>query len=221
MKALILDSQWISRAGLAHLLSLVDARCSVKETDNIADATELLAGDHFDIALVDPDLPDLNPFDVLRRLRNASADVPLAVVSENEARHFALQAIDAGAQGYIIKRASADDIRLAVERVLAGEIFLPPKLRQMADRDGGSRGLSESPAAYLPADGRDPLGVLTPRQRDVLGLIATGKRNAEIGIALDISPRTVQIHVSTILKLLGVGNRTEAALLARKHGIGE
>lgn len=221
MKALILDSQWISRAGLAHLLSLVDAKASIKETDSLAEAVEFIAGDHFDIVLVDPDLPDVNPIEVLRKLRSASADVALAVISENESRHFALRVIDAGAQAYIIKRAGADDIRLAVERVLAGEIFLPPQLRQMPDKENGSRGMSESQAAYLPANGRNPLAVLTPRQRDVLGLIATGKRNAEIGKELDISPRTVQIHVSTILKLLGVGNRTEAALVARKHGLGE
>jgi DNA-binding NarL/FixJ family response regulator len=80
--------------------------------------------------------------------------------------------------------------------------------------------MPEAATPFVSAQGNSPVDTLTPRQRDVLGLIAVGKRNAEIGKELDISPRTVQIHVSTILKLLGIGNRTEAALLARKFGMG-
>ncbi|MFM2130747.1 MAG: Glycerol metabolism activator [Pseudomonadota bacterium] len=220
MKALIIDGEWISRAGLAHLLSLVDGKCSIKETDSLAEAIEFLAGQNFDICLVDPALPEINPLEVVRRLRGAAPEIPIAVVSDRESRHFALQAIESGAQAFILKRSSADDIRLAVERVLAGEMFLPAKLREMNERDTPPAGMAEAAAPFLAAEGRTPVSILTPRQRDVLGLIATGKRNAEIARVLEISPRTVQIHVSTILKLLGVGNRTEAALLARKHGLG-
>jgi DNA-binding NarL/FixJ family response regulator len=220
MKALIVDSQWISRAGLAHLLSLIDPKCAVSEASDLSEAISFMGKDECDLCLIDPALPETAPLDAIRRLRAVAGEIPIAVVSDRESRLFALQAVEAGAQAYIVKKSSAEDIRRAVERVLAGEIWLPSNLRDLPGHDEPKGGLAEAPAGYAPSNGHDPVSVLTPRQRDVLGLIATGKRNAEIGKALEISPRTVQIHVSTILKLLGVGNRTEAALLARKHGLG-
>ena len=134
-------------------------------------------------------------------------------------RRLALQAVEHGAQGFISKAASAAEIRRAIERVMEGEIVLPANLRDLPA--GTGHGLGETPPVTATGTADNPLATLTARQRDVLELIATGKRNAEIGAALNISPRTVQIHVSTILKLLNVGNRTEAALLARKYGSGQ
>ncbi|MGY9005283.1 MAG: LuxR C-terminal-related transcriptional regulator, partial [Alphaproteobacteria bacterium] len=99
-----------------------------------------------------------------------------------------------------------------IERVLSGEIWLPAGL---ADTPAPGL-LQETQTSYIYEDDNSPLGVLTSRQRQVLELVATGRRNADIAKALEISPRTVQIHVSTILKLLKVNNRTEAALLAHK-----
>lgn len=219
MKALILDSQWIARAGLAYLLSLLDAKRGIKEASTLSDALALLGKEPFDICLVNPVIAGIGPLEVIRKLRQAAPEVPIAVVTDRESRQFALQSVEAGAQAFILKRASAEDIRRAVERVLAGEISLPSNLGELGDEPDRRAGPSEDGAPTY-TNGRDPLGTLTARQRDVLALIATGRRNAEIGKELRISPRTVQIHVSTILKLLGVGNRTEAALFARKHGIG-
>ena len=220
MKALIVDSQWISRAGLTHLLSLIDPKCTVSEASDLSEALSVLSKNKCDICLMDPALADIAPLDAVRRLRAIAGEIPIAVVSDRETRLFALQAVEAGAQAYIVKKSSAEDIRRAIERVLGGEISLPANLRDLPGHEESKSGLSEAPASYTSSYGHDPVSALTPRQRDVLGLIATGKRNAEIGEVLEISPRTVQIHVSTILKLLGVGNRTEAALLARKHGLG-
>jgi DNA-binding NarL/FixJ family response regulator len=220
MKALIVDSQWISRAGLTHLLSLIDPKCTVSQASDLSEALSVLSKNKCDICLMDPALADIAPLDAVRRLRAIAGEIPIAVVSDRESRLFALQAVEAGAQAYIVKKSSAEDIRRAIERVLGGEISLPANLRDLPGHDESKSGLSEAPASYTSSNGHDPVSALTPRQRDVLGLIATGKRNAEIGEVLEISPRTVQIHVSTILKLLGVGNRTEAALLARKHGLG-
>ena len=220
MKALIVDSQWISRAGLTHLLSLIDPKCTVSQASDLSEALSVLSKNKCDICLMDPALADIAPLDAVRRLRAIAGEIPIAVVSDRETRLFALQAVEAGAQAYIVKKSSAEDIRRAIERVLGGEISLPANLRDLPGHEESKSGLSEAPASYTSSNGHDPVSVLTPRQRDVLGLIATGKRNAEIGEVLEISPRTVQIHVSTILKLLGVGNRTEAALLARKHGLG-
>jgi DNA-binding NarL/FixJ family response regulator len=195
----------------------------VTEATSFAEASAALACQPFDICLVDPGVGDSTPLEGIRSLRQSAPATPVVVVTERESRHFALQAIEVGAQGFILKRATADEMRRAVERVLEGEIALPSNLSEMTedrDQSHGGNGMSEAGASFASARRDNPVAGLTPRQRDVLGHIATGKRNAEIGRLLDISPRTVQIHVSTILKLLGVGNRTEAALLARKHGLG-
>lgn len=217
MRALIADNHWISRAGLCHLLSLMDSQVELIEAENLDDALKELGQNSYDICLIDPSLHPEAPLEAIRQLHAAAPAVPIAVMTEVNSRRAALQAVDMGAQAYILKNAKVEDIRRAIERVLGGDISLPGNLQDRPAGQGSS--LSNPSASFEIGNGHTPLN-LTARQRDVLGLIATGKRNSDIGEALEISPRTVQIHVSTILKLLGVGNRTEAALLARKHGIG-
>lgn len=218
MKALIADEQWIARAGLSQVLASLDGTWEIVETTTFHETKDRLAAGGIDICLVDPGLPGAPPLDAVAQLSAAAPGMPLAVLSMRDSRRDALRALEMGAQGYILKSASADDIRRAIQRLVAGEISLPSNLRDGAVE--GPRGFSESAAGFS----HGPVGELdslTYRQREVLSLIATGKRNADIGKMLNISPRTVQIHVSTILKLLGVGNRTEAALVARRHGLGE
>jgi len=215
VKALIADEQWISRAGLGQLLKEITPDCTVIEAETFADALEKLAAGGFDLCLVDPDIFAMPISDGISKLRQVAPSLPIAVMAARQSRRDALGAIETGAQAYILKIAKAVDIRRAIERMLAGEISLPANLSDMPN--SSPLGLSESTTPFQHG-GDSPTSVLTGRQREVLDLIATGKRNAEIAQALGISPRTVQIHVSTILKMLGVGNRTEAALMARQFG---
>lgn len=223
MKALIVDSNWISRAGLSQLLYSINKACKITEAANFAEAMAALSCQPFSICLVDPGVGDTAPLDGLKALRQTAPATPIVVVTERAARRFALQAVEIGAQGFILKHANMDEIRRSVERVMAGEIALPSNFNELGEgqnqTSSHASGMSKAGLSFS-ARSDNPVAALTARQRDVLSHIATGKRNAEIGKLLEISPRTVQIHVSTILKLLGVGNRTEAALLARKHGIG-
>jgi DNA-binding NarL/FixJ family response regulator len=195
----------------------MDSQVELIEAETLDDALTALATDSFDICLVDPSLPPDTPLEAIRQLHAAAPDVPLTAMTEVNSRRAARQALDMGAQAYILKNAKVEDIRKAIARVLAGEISLPGNLQDRAASQSAS--LANASTSFELGNRHTPLN-LTARQRDVLGLIASGKRDSDIGKTLDISPRTVQIHVSTILKLLGVGNRTEAALLARKHGIG-
>ncbi len=216
MKVLIADDHWISRAGLSHLLSTMDPEGAITEATTLDEATALLAARSFDACLIDPTISHGDPLVALKSLRLTAPHVPVIVITAYASRRMALQAIECGAQGFIPKSASADEIRRTIERVLTGEIALPANFLDLP----AGLGVTDIQSSVDSAGPDSPLAVLTQRQRDVLALIATGKRNAEIGATLNISPRTVQIHVSTILKLLGVGNRTEAALLARRHDIG-
>jgi DNA-binding NarL/FixJ family response regulator len=217
VKALIADGQWLSRAGLGQLLALMDPDCTIVETQTWQETIEKLGAGGFDFCLADPDIFAMPVADGIRQLHQVAPGLRIAIIATNQSRRDALNAVETGAQAYILKSAGADDIRRAIERMLAGEISLPANLSNMPDSK--PRGLSENAAPYHHG-GDDLISVLTGRQREVLDLIATGKRNAEIATALGISPRTVQIHVSTVLKKLGVGNRTEAALMARQFGLG-
>jgi len=217
VKALIADEQWLSRAGLEKLLLAINPDCTIVEAQTFPETLEKLASGGFDLCLIDPDIFAMPIADGIRRLHQVAPALHIAIVATAQSRRDALGAVEIGAQAYILKSAGADEIRRAIERTLAGEISLPANLSDMPDTL--PRGLSEAPAPFHHGE-NSPISVLTGRQREVLNLIATGRRNAEIATALGISPRTVQIHVSTILKMLGIGNRTEAALMARQFGIG-
>ncbi|HEX9809992.1 MAG TPA: response regulator transcription factor [Alphaproteobacteria bacterium] len=219
MRFLFADDHWISRAGLRHLVELTGHDVKIVEATSFAEAEAALASAAFDLCLLDTAMPEAAPLEGLRRLRAAAPAVPIIVITMAPTRRLVLRSIEAGAQGFVLKTASAEEIRGAIDRVLGGEVVLPS---QLAGLPAELRPEPAEAEGYpIHGDAHDPRTLLTPRQRQVLDLIAMGKRNADIAADLDISPRTVQIHVSTIFKLLNVGNRTEAALLARRHQTGQ
>lgn len=242
MKVLIADGHWATRTGLVHCLATRYPGVSLAEAATLPEALGRLEREGpFDLCLFDFTLSTdgytgeeparrrrADPGETmiaLRHLHEAAPALPILVVSGHESRRIALEALDAGASGFIGKSAPEEALARAVARVLAGEISLPAGLNTLS----GAEGVADARAPFHHAGAAKldstaasrALNTLTPRQQDVLSLIARGKRNAEIAERLRISPRTVQIHVSTILRHLGVGNRTEAALLARGLGDGD
>lgn len=215
MRILIISNQWIARLGLAQFLASLDPAAETVEAATLDEAKKALGGaKRFDLCLLDFNMEEANPISNLRQVREAAPRVPILVVTAAGSRRLALEAVEQGASGFVPYSASPEELTRAVQRVCEGDIWLPAGLPDMPG--GSSAGLAEEGARFpFPRSSR-ALSVLTPRQRQVLELIATGKRNVDIAESLGISPRTVQIHVSTILKLLKVNNRTEAALLA--HG---
>lgn len=217
MNVLIADGHWASRSGLASFIASRYSRSAVTEAASLGEVLAALEGGKtFDLCLFDFTVSPDGGVDAVRRLRDTAPEMPILVVSGAGARRLALAAIEAGAAGFALKSGTADELAQAIKRVLAGEISLPSGLRELPEAP--APGLAEDATAYILTADKGPLAALTARQRDVLALIAQGKRNAEIAKALKISPRTVQIHVSTILRLLNVSNRTEAALIARGKG---
>ena len=213
MNILIVDAHWATRAGLASHLLDINPRSKITEIENLDMALQALASKtSFDLCLFDFSIPEIEPLGELKRLRQTAPTVPIIVMTATDSRRWALRAIESGAAGLFLKSSPRAALDIAIERVLSGEIWLPAGLADTPEPGI----LQETQTSYIYEDDSSPLGVLTSRQRQVLELVATGKRNADIATALEISPRPVQIHVSTILKLLKVNNRTEAALLAHK-----
>ena len=143
MKVLIADDHWISRAGLSHLLSMMDSQCAITEATSFAEAAALIGHEAFDICLLDPALPDMEPIEGIRHLRGAASAVPIVILTMQASRRLALQAVEHGAQGFISKAASAAEIQRAIERVMQGEIVLPANLRDLPA--GNGHGLGEAP----------------------------------------------------------------------------
>ena len=209
MRILIVDNHWVARLGLGQFLTSLDTDTKVVEASTLDDAAKILAGrKRIDLCLLDFQFDGIDPLSALRQLHQAAPKVPILIVTSAASRRLALDAVEAGASGYVLKSSSPDELTRALQRVCEGDIWLPAGLRDMP------AGLAEEAIRFPFHAPNESVLVLTPRQRQVLDLVAMGKRNVDIAETLGISPRTVQIHVSTILKLLKVSNRTEAALLA-------
>ena len=209
MKVLVVDDHSVFRTGLVQLLKTLDDDVDVLEANRFDEAERLVSqhGD-FDLITVDLVMPDSEPFVGLGALRSAAPQVPLVVVSVIEQRRDVIRAIELGAMGYIPKAANAEEIVQGLSQVLEGNIYVPRALLNQSEA---------TPSASSPsvtADNRRLVEALTQRQKEVFELLAQGKSNPEIARELGVSAHTVRIHISAILRALGVSNRTQAAVLA-------
>jgi DNA-binding NarL/FixJ family response regulator len=210
MRALIADDHWVFRLGLADVLTDVDRNLEIVECGDFNQALDVVETDkNFDFVLLDLLMPGCAPFDGLEAIMEKLENVPVIVMSMVEDRGDVLEAIKLGASGYIPKTSSKEDFVVAVKRVLAGEVWVPKISRRGVDSLPERLGQRAS-------TGRDVSAILAPlteRQREILLLVARGKSNIEIAKDLGLSPNTVKLHVSGLLKTLNVSNRTEAATL--------
>lgn len=197
VKLLICDDHALFREGLRYVLRELEPAPSLEETSR---ADELLArvecARDLDLVLLDLELPDRSGLDALRDLRRRFPEVPVAILSAEHDPRVIERALAGGACGFIPKSTSGADLRGALLRILAGEIYVPH---------------DALPAPALPAS--SPLRDLTERQREVLPLMARGLTNREIANVLGIAEGTVKNHVAAILERLEIANRTEAAFL--------
>lgn len=207
MRVLLADDHALFREGVRLVLeNLVDGPLEVVEAGDFVQAVAALrsSGD-FDVGLVDLNMPGMDGFDGIGAVCRAAPNMHLVVISASESPTDVRRALDAGAQGYIAKTSSSSSMLEAIRQVLSGDTYLSPRLEiASADDDGQGRDHARN--------------VLTPRQRDVLAMLRQGKSNKEIARDLNLAEITVKLHVTAILRALGVENRTQAAILAAKIG---
>ena len=208
---LLADDHALFRQGIRHLIADSIKGAQVVEADGFDSALEALAT-HGGAALMVLDLrmPGMAGASSLRAMRDAYPTAKLVVLSASESRHDILEALSAGVHGYITKTAQPEDIAAAFKYVLGGGDYVPPLLSQGAD---DSSLPPEPGAVHAPAI---DLTRFTPRQRDVLRLLAAGNSNKEIARELDLAEGTVKIHLAAIFRALNARNRTEAVVLAGK-----
>ena len=209
MKVLVADDHAIFRQGLRVVLGDLDPAVEILEAADFGEALAI-AKDVQDLSLLLADLrtPQMDGFEGLRALRRLLPRTPIMVLSASEEAADLFGALESGASGYLPKSAPAPVILEALRLVLAGGVYVPRELVS-----GGGKPLAQPPAA------RDRGGVLTPRQREVLALIADGHSNKEIAYRIGTSEGTVKVHITAIMRALGVRNRVQLLLAAEQRGI--
>lgn len=213
VRVLLVDDQELVRAGIRRVLSPRDGFVIAGECDDgdqLGAAVEALAPD---VVVLDLRMKRVDGITALRALRQRDAAPPVLVLTTFDDDDLLSAALHAGASGFALKDAPAEELIRAVRAVAAGEAWLDPAVTQRvltAYRGAGSR--RTSAAAPLPEE-------LTPREVEVLRLIARGRTNAEVAAELVISELTVKTHVGHIFTKLGVRDRAAAIVYAYDHGL--
>jgi DNA-binding NarL/FixJ family response regulator len=205
IRVLIADDHRLVRAGLEQLLAGAPDVEVVGSADGGRTAIELAAATGADVVLMDLSMPDVGGIDATRAIREQAPEAHVVILTSFSDRERILDALDAGAIGYLLKDAEPDELLRGIRAAARGEAPLAPKAAQH---------LLESRRRVPPAQ------ELTDREREVLALLADGQANKAIARRLDIAEKTVKNHVSSILQRLGVSDRTQAALWAQRHGFG-
>jgi DNA-binding NarL/FixJ family response regulator len=202
IRVLIVDDHAIVRDGLRQLLASVEDFDVVGAACDGAEAVELSLARAPDVVLMDLSMPNMNGAEATRRLCHDRPEVKVVVLTTFTDQTRILDALDAGATGYVLKDAAPDAIVAAVRAAHAGDAPLDPKVaRVLLDSQRGQR----------------PARELSSRESEVLELLATGLANKQIARRLEISERTVKAHLTSIFQQLGVTGRTQAALWAKEH----
>ncbi len=198
IRILIAEDQRIVREGLIALLEDEAEVEIVGEANNGQEAVELFSRLQPDVVLMDLQMPVMDGPEATQRIREQTPGARILVLTTYATDEFIFKALRAGAKGYLLKDASADELISAIRSVYQGQTELAPEVaaRLVA---GVSAGEPES---------------LTPRELEVLTLMGQGRSNNEIAAALMIAPRTTKVHVQNILGKLGATNRTEAVSIA-------
>jgi two-component system, NarL family, nitrate/nitrite response regulator NarL len=208
---LICDDHAMMRAALSGAVQLAWPEASVSTAPDFPSAWDA-ARQPLDLILCDLSMPGATPLDGIAGVRRSAPNVPLVVVTASEDDSLLLALFDLGISGFIPKSASSEIIELALRLVMAGGLYLPPRIIALANaRETGPRNLA----------GFENLGLsrLTDRQVEVLIQLGEGASNKEIARRFDLSPATVKTHGAAIISALNVGNRTEAVFVARKAGV--
>ena len=221
IRVLLADDQRVVREGLGTLLALLDGIELVGTAADGEEAVALAARHDPDVVLMDLRMPRVDGIEAIRRL-TARGERPRAIALTTYADDASvLGALRAGARGYLTKDAGAEEIRAAVVAVARGDAALDPAVQHhvVAALSAGAAGPA---AGAAPGDGPEELpDGLTPREAEVLALIAEGRTNAEIAEALVVSAATVKSHVNHIFAKAGVRDRAQAVVYAYEHGLAE
>jgi DNA-binding NarL/FixJ family response regulator len=202
IRLMIVDDHAVVRDGLERLFITADGIEVAGSAGDGVEALALAGTTAVDVVLMDLSMPGMDGIEATRRLRDEHPDVKVVVLTTFHDQQRIMDALSAGAAGYLLKDAGPDEVIAAVRAVMTGGVPLDPKAaRVLLD------------AQRLPKAGPQ----LSDREQQVLALLMTGLANKQIARQLGIAERTVKAHLTSIFQQLGVTDRTQAALWAREH----
>lgn len=211
IRILLADDHTVMRAGLRALLERQPNFEVVAETEDGLQAVELASQLVPDVAVIDIGMPNLNGIEATRRMLSKEPAISVVILSMHSDEAYVMRALQAGARGYLLKDSAVTDVIRAVESVLQGKSYFSPKI---------SRILAEDYVRILKQKGaEDTYELLTPREREILQLLAEGRSNKEVATRLEISVYTAETHRRRILQKLNLHNSAELVLYAVRKGI--
>lgn len=213
IRVVVADDQRVVREGLAMIVGLLDGVEVVGTAADGVQAVQVAERERPDVVVMDLRMPRMEGAEATRRIRATLPHTQVLVLTTYADDEYLFPALQAGARGYLTKDASAEEIEQAVRALTAGRTHLDAAVQ---------RRLVEAVLAGPPAGGRAPAAApddLTPRECEVLKLIATGLSNAEIAQALVVSAATVKTHVNRIFFKTGARDRAQAVRYAYTHGV--
>ena len=212
-RILVSDEHGVYRTGLRRILEREIPNAEVVEASSLSESFSRIRSDEFfDLVLMNLNLSDVRSLEALKSACESSPASRFAILSDSDSHEEILASLAGGFHGFISKHQADDEVIGAIKDLLSGRVYVPRSLAEAIDQDPGTdrEGGEALPMIATEAD----LLKLTPRQREVLSLLARGMSNKEIARALQIADATTKINMAALLRALGVRNRTEAAFKA-------
>lgn len=207
----MVDDHEVVRSGLRMLLENEADMNIVGEASTGGEALEMVAALKPDVVIMDITLPDISGIEATRRIKESHPDVSIVALTIHEDQQYFFEMLQAGASGYVPKRAAPDDLITAIRAAHRGETYIYPSLAKLLVGDFLSRSGEEG--------AKEAMNGLTPRESEVLALLAEGKNNDEIADILTISVHTVARHRENLMGKLGLHSRSELVKYAIRKGL--
>ncbi len=211
IRLLLIDDHAVVRSGLRMLLESEPDMEIVGEGGTAREALEAVARLTPDLALMDIGLPDMSGIEVTRKIKAQWPQVAVVALTIHEDEEYFFKMLQAGASGYVPKRAAPEELLTAIRTAASGEVYLYPSLAKLLVKDYVSGGKEQT--------GLGALDDLTDRENEVLAHLADGASNQEIADVLSISPKTVARHRENLMRKLNLHSRTELVKYAIRKGI--
>jgi two-component system, NarL family, response regulator NreC len=211
LRVMLADDHAILRAGLKLVIEREPDMVVVAEAVDGRQAVDLAPGADADVLVMDVAMPGLNGIEAARQILVKEPELAVVILSMHNDESYVLRSLRAGAKGYLLKESAETDVILAIRSVAQGKSFFSPKVTKL---------LQEEYVQRLQQEGKDDsYDALTPREREILQMIAEGQANKDVANKLNLSLYTVETHRGNILQKLGLRSAAEVVLYAVRKGI--
>ena len=210
IRLMLVDDHAVVRSGLHMILSPEDDVKIIAEAETAKEAIEIACLEKPDVILMDIHLPDLSGIEATKKIKETCPDVAIVALTINEDEEYFFKMLEAGASGYVPKRAAPEELLIAIRVAAEGEVYIYPSLTKLLVNDFITQHQTRPNRA---------IENLTERETELLAHLADGATNTEIADTLHISPKTVARHRENIMRKLQLRNRTELVKFAIRKGI--